>query len=135
MVILSNNEIAEIIYSLIKEKDTKSLVAIMEKLVSLEKNRLVGKSETLIVSLREMIHKQQGIIEVVLKSAIPLDDDQKEELGSVLKKRFDANQIIFKEIIDKNLIGGFKIEVNNEIIDVTLRSQISKLKEHLTSKI
>lgn len=135
MVILSNNEIAEIIYSLIKEKDHKNLVGIMEKLIFFDKNRLLGKSEILISSLRQMIHKQQGIIEVVLSSAILLEHKQKEELGSALKKRYGANEVIFKEIIDKNLIGGFKIEVNNEIIDVTLRNKILKLKEHLTSKI
>ena len=42
---------------------------------------------------------------------------------------------IFKEVIDKNLIGGFKVEVNNEVIDVTLRNKISKLQEHLISQI
>jgi len=135
MLILSNNEIAEIVHSMIKDKDHKSLVDIMQKLISLDKDRLVGESHVLIDTLKELIHKQQGIIEVDLSSAIPLENYQKEELGEVLKKRYSANEVIFKEIIDKNLIGGFKVEVNNEVIDATLKNKLSKLQERLTSKI
>ena len=41
-------------------------------------------------------------------------------------------QVIFKEKIDEKLLGGFRIEVNDEVIDLTLKNKIFKLEEYLT---
>ena len=135
MGFLTNNEIAENIFSLIKDKKTTDLVSVLERVIFLDKQRLVGKSKILLSSLKEIIYKQEKILEVNLSSAVILDNHQKEELILKLKKRYDANEIIFNEIVDKSLLGGFKVEINNEIIDLTLRNKISKLQEHLASKI
>ena len=40
-----------------------------------------------------------------------------------------------KEILDEKLLGGIRIEINDEIIDLTVKDEIKKLQEYLTRKI
>lgn len=135
MEIFSNKEIAEGIYLLLKNKNTDDLSDIIEKVAFLDKKRLSGKSEATISVLRKILYKQDGIIEAELFSATPLEDVYKKEIMIELKKRYNANEIIFKEYIEKELLGGFKIKINNESIDLTLRNKINQLQEHLIKEI
>ena len=41
-------------------------------------------------------------------------------------------RFIFNEVLDEKLLGGFKIEVNDEIIDLTIKNKLEKLQEYLT---
>lgn len=135
MSILTNNEIAENIFSLIKDKNLENLAHIFEKVVFLEKQRLSGKSKLVLSTVKDIIYKQENILEVNLSSVVALDNGQKEKLILELKRRYGANEIILNEIIDKNLLGGFKVETHNEMLDLTIRNKILKLQTHLTSKI
>ncbi len=135
MGILTNNEIAENIFSLIKNTNQKGLVEIIEKVVFLDRQRLAGQTKIILSSIKDILYKQNKILEVDLISAILLENSQKEKLSLILKNSFDANEIIFNEKIDKDVLGGFKIEVKDEVIDLTLRKKILKLQEHLINKI
>ena len=57
----------------------------------------------------------------------------KRELTQTLTHRYKAKEIKIVENLDKKLLGGFKVEVGDEVIDLTLRNKINKLQEHLTS--
>lgn len=131
----SNNEIGESIYLLIKNKSEKDMVEIMEKVVFLDKKRIFGNSENLFAILKKIIHKQEGILEAYVSSAEPLDENQKKDIVKELKRRYSATEIILIEKIDISLLGGFKIEIGNEVIDLSIKSKISKLQEHLIKQI
>ena len=135
MEIFSNNEIAESIYLLIKNKSTKDMTEIIEKVVSLDHTRISGNSDLLLNYLKKVIYKQEGILEANLFSATALDSHQKKEIIAELKKRYDATEIILNEILDKSLLGGFKIEINNQIIDLTIRNKMLALQEYLIKQI
>jgi F-type H+-transporting ATPase subunit delta len=135
MEIFSNNEIADSIYLLIKNKSTKDMTEIIEQIISLDRKRISGNAEFLLNHLKKVIYKQEGILEVNLFSAIPLDTHQKKEIITELKRRYNATDIVLTEIIDTSLLGGFKIEINNQIIDLTIRNKIIKLQEYLIKQI
>ena len=50
-------------------------------------------------------------------------------LEAILIKEKHTRQ--FLENLNEKLLGGFKIEVNNELIDLTLKNKIYRLQEHL----
>ena len=64
-----------------------------------------------------------------------MQDRAKTELEQFLKKRYSAKEISFFEILDTRLVGGIKVEVNDEIIDLSIRNKISKLQEYLTRSV
>ena len=60
-----------------------------------------------------------------------LDHKTKLHLEHALKKRYSAEHVVLSENIDPKLLGGIKVEVNNEVIDLSIKNKIEKLQEHL----
>jgi ATP synthase F1 delta subunit len=111
------------------------MTEILEKLISLDRKRVSGNGELLLNNLKKIVHKQEGIWEVDLYSAVALDAHQKKEIITELKRRYNATDIILNETLDSSLLGGFRIEIDNQIIDLTVRNRIVKLQEYLTKQI
>ena len=53
----------------------------------------------------------------------------------ILKERYQQKEVILVEVLDEKLLGGFKMEVNDEVIDLTIKNKIGKLQEYLTRNI
>ena len=52
-----------------------------------------------------------------------------------LKERYKVKDVNITEIFDGKLLGGMRILVNDEIIDLSLQNKIKKLQEHLIRTI
>ena len=62
-----------------------------------------------------------------------ITETQNKEINQILAHRYSVKEVILNEKIDEKLLGGFKMEVGDEVIDLTLKKKIEKLQEHLTS--
>lgn len=69
-------------------------------------------------------------IEVELTSAEPLTAEVKAGLLHKLEAKFQT-KVTFIEMIDPTLLGGFKILVHNQLLDLTIRGRLLKLKKQL----
>jgi len=69
---------------------------------------------------------------VKVTSGKKLGEEIKKSLVHSLKERYRVRDVNFIEKQDENLLGGVKIEANDEIIDLTVKNKIEKLKEYLT---
>lgn len=133
MAAISNNDIAKTIYLLTQGKTGAELQNTLQSITRfLAKKRLLNKTNAILSRLRKMINDEEGVVEVRVTSAEDLGDEAKRSLKHSLKERYKAKEINFTEMIDKSLLGGFKVEVNDEVIDFTVKNKIKKLKEHLT---
>ena len=85
--------------------------------------------------LEKIINKEEG--RVLAKVSIPekLDKQKKAEILRSLKERYSAKDVVISEILNEKLLGGFKIEVNDEIIDLTVKNKMEKLQEYLTRPV
>ena len=50
-----------------------------------------------------------------------------------IKKKYQAKEVILELKEDDKLLGGIKIEIGDEIIDMTLKNKIKKLQNYLLS--
>ena len=136
MANLSNNDIAKAIYFVSKDKTDIELKDINKKVIRfLAHRRLLSKTKDILDRLGKIINKVEERIVVKVSSAQKLEEKIKKELILFLKKRYGAKEIVLKEILDGKLLGGMKLEINDEIIDLTVKNKIKKLQEHLTRKI
>lgn len=134
MNVISDNDIAQAIFQILKDKSAQEQLTFLPKIaVFLHKKRLLSHTKDILAKLRKTMSQEDKILEVNLWSAFLLTEDKKKEIASFLKKRHKVEQIIFNENVEKKLLGGYRIEANNEIIDMTIDSQIKKLQEHLIS--
>lgn len=133
MASISNNDIARAIYLSTKDKnnvDVSKTIAGTVKFLS--KRRLIARAPVILNKLKNIINQENGIVEVKVSSVKNLKNEDKKYITELLKKKYEGKEFIFLEQVDERLLGGVRIEVNNEVIDITLKHKINKLQEHLT---
>lgn len=136
MTTLSNNDIARAIYLVSKDKTNTELHDVNSKIINFfARRRLLSKTPDILERLNKIINHEDGRIAVKVLSVAKLKDELKKELIFFLRERYKAKEILLTEILDEKLLGGMRIEVNDEIIDLTVKNKIKKLQEHLIRKI
>lgn len=79
----------------------------------------------------KLVKEQQGISEVTLTSAIALDEATKTAILAKVKSLTTA-KVDLTEKIDENLIGGFTIQIGDQMVDASVVNQLNTLKQRLT---
>jgi len=72
-----------------------------------------------------------GVIEVV--SSVEIDHENLEKIINNIKKKFKFKDIIVNKKINSNIIAGFVVYVNNNILDFSINSILNNFK-HLLKK-
>ncbi|MBA3653629.1 MAG: ATP synthase F1 subunit delta [Actinobacteria bacterium] len=65
-----------------------------------------------------------------VRSAVPLDDDQRERLASALSKH-TGKKVSLKVVVDPSILGGIVAQVGDTVIDGSVRRRLEQLKEQL----
>ncbi|EFR44176.1 F0F1 ATP synthase subunit delta [Streptococcus pseudoporcinus] len=86
--------------------------------------------EILNSALRE-IEQVTNEYDVKVISTVPLNEEQKSRVKSLVTKKFGLQTGRLEEIIDESLIGGFIIQVNNKVIDTSIQQQLHEFKMKL----
>jgi F0F1-type ATP synthase delta subunit len=87
----------------------------------------IGNLESIINDYeRSLLNKD--ILIVSLVSSEQLDDSNKKALEDKLCKYYNVSKILFREIINKNIIGGFKAITPDAEIDGTINKGLTLLR-------
>ncbi|OGI89448.1 ATP synthase F1 subunit delta [Candidatus Nomurabacteria bacterium RIFCSPLOWO2_01_FULL_40_15] len=136
MSTISNNNIAQAIYLVSKNKTGDELSASFKNTVKfLTRRRLLSQAPDILLRLEKKINDDKGIITAKISSARKLNRSAKTHLTHYLKKYYSAREVILNENVNEKLIGGLRVEVNNEVIDLTIKNKINKLEEHLRRNV
>lgn len=81
-------------------------------------------------SLVEMAAKERRKAIAEVRSAVPLDADQRAQLEAALK-RSTGKEITLKVIVDPSVIGGLVARVGDTVFDASVRRRLQRAKEHL----
>ena len=80
---------------------------------------------------QQLLAKKNKQKNVLITSAFKLNQSQEEEITEDLKKRNGEN-LTTKVEIDKNLIGGITIKSGDEVIDLSTKGKLLKLKKQIS---
>jgi len=101
---------------------TMSIIEILTK-----KNR-----EPLLPSIATEFHNAynlyKGIGKASITSTVPIDDELRSELVTIVKKLSHMKQVELEEKVDKDLIGGFILNVGDLQIDASIKNKLKALK-------
>lgn len=106
-----NLEVINFIYILIDKRREENIISIVkeyEKLLDAHKNRVNVKATT----------------------AIPMDDVATQNLINNLKKSL-GKDINLTNVVDKKVLGGVLLEMNDALVDGTVRGQLEAMKKTL----
>ena len=96
-------------------------------LLLIDKGRILYLKEKYI-QFKQIYLKRHNKVLARVKSVIPLDESQREELKEKLEKKY-KKIIIMEDETDKAIIGGVLVTVGNEVIDGTIRARLEELEE------
>ncbi|MCR6516394.1 MAG: F0F1 ATP synthase subunit delta [Clostridium sp.] len=121
---VSTKKKKKIMIKLLKGQIDEELLSFI--LILIEKGRIHYIREKL--NQMELIHlEKQNIVTALVKSVIPLSEDQSSKLKANLEKKFNKNVILEYEI-DKSILGGLYVRVGNEVIDGSIKSKLEEMK-------
>ncbi|MFZ5557021.1 MAG: F0F1 ATP synthase subunit delta [Pseudomonadota bacterium] len=97
--------------------------------VLVENDRLV-----LLPQIREMYEdlrrRHEGVLEVAIESAFPLDDAQRAELVRRLQAKY-GRTVSASVTVSPELIGGVRIHVGDEVLDASVRARLDAMQASL----
>lgn len=91
-----------------------------------------GRTGELDSILRDVMQYRadNGIVEVVAVDARPLSEAVRLEITSVVRGFYPAaKQIIISEELDASVIGGVRLELANQQLDLSIRSKLNRFKQ------
>ena len=77
-------------------------------------------------------YSHEGQVDVLLKTAFPLDLEVIEKIQGVLRKKFKQNLRFYIDL-DGSLLGGVQVVMGNTIIDGSIRRRLAELRDKLTT--
>jgi len=75
--------------------------------------------------------RYKGITETYLTSAVPVNDKSRKEITELISSVFKT-KVELRETIDKDIIGGFILKVNDNFIDASVRNKLRKIRKELS---
>lgn len=129
---LSPKHIAQAIYASAKDKTGAERDRALELSVEfLARKNLLGKAPEILKHLERVKNQDLKIVSAAVTSRTPLTKYAEDEVKHALKKRYKAEDIILELQEDKSLLGGIKIEANDEVIDLSFKNKLNQLQNHL----
>lgn len=80
-----------------------------------------------------LANENLNICEGLIESVRPIDETRIKELETLLAK--NSQTVVLKQKINKSLISGFRITLNNEVIDGSMKSKIDQMQDLLSRKV
>ena len=133
--------LADFLSSLVVSRDEKvKLVRLLQESSSVYMNNfleviLQNEREAFLKAILEGVQKDFVIAtnqhDIVVRTAVVLTDEQKERILALVAEKFGVKAGKLVENIDESILGGFVINVNNKVIDTSIRRQLQEFKMNL----
>lgn len=78
----------------------------------------------------ELVRRKRGIARAEIRTALPLDDEDRAELERTLE-RLAGRDIELSELVDPFLIGGISVRIGDQLYDASVRSRLERLRARL----
>lgn len=110
-------------------KDNISEYALNFLYILIDKRREKNLSH-IIKEFEDLYDHHIGILRVVAVTAIEMEDKSKEKLTETLKRKFNKEIVLTNEV-DKSILGGVLLRIDNKLIDTTIISQLRSMESYI----
>ncbi len=119
---IKNEEKLSVIYEILKPNEL--FERFLNLLVKEERFSLIGE---IAEKYEEMFDRENKILNVLISSSLKLSEEDISKILEKYKGLYQANEVTYKEVIDKSLIGGVKVTVNGVVYDGTIRTKLNEM--------
>jgi len=97
------------------------------------KNKREAHIKDIARNILDLFRKELGVKTAILTTAVALDETLRKNITEVIKLKFKT-EIELTEQINKDLIGGFILRVDDQQYDASVSTKLNKLKKVLINK-
>jgi F-type H+-transporting ATPase subunit delta len=91
-----------------------------------------GAIDAMLDHFNELLRRERGIARAEVRSALPLDEEQREAITARLR-RMTGSKIELHEQVDEDLLGGIAVRIGDTLYDASVRSRLERLRARLTA--
>ncbi len=91
-----------------------------------------GAIEKMVERFGELVRRECGVALAEVRTALPLDDEQRTALTERLHELTDQ-EIEINEVVDESLIGGITVRIGDQLYDASVRTRLERLRARLTA--
>ena len=129
---ITSRQYAQALYDLTKDKQSAEIKQITKKFVELLiNNRDLSKAKEISNRFQKIWLREENIVEANIVSARKLDKDVIKSVSDYIKKTTKAKELIIREDIDKNILGGVIIKYQDKIMDGSIKTKLIELKKEI----
>lgn len=128
----AGDEVDQKVASLVKALDTNLSETETNLLKTVVQAGHTQMLEDIAASLSEVASGRIGPQKAEITSAVELSDQEKEALRKKLSEQYGDN-LIFSFHVNEELLGGLRVRVGDRLIDNSIASRLSALRESLIS--
>lgn len=71
------------------------------------------------------------MLQINVKSAVVLSEQQKEKLELALQKKYSHEELVFHYQVKEELIGGLSVSIAGKLHDASLRARLDQLAQKI----
>ncbi len=121
----SNLQFAKALYEVTKSAPEEKIPEIIKEFfIVLQKNNKLKKIDYIVEEFKKYSKKQSGIKTIEIESAQAITDVTREKIKKVFGQKSEIS-----EKVNKKILGGARITVDDMIYDGSLVAQLQKLKQ------
>lgn len=120
---ISKGEKKDLIDKIFKERLSQEMINFLYILVD---KRREGFILDIVEEYKQAFNQHENILKVVAITAIPMEESSKEKLQKTLSTKLNK-KIELSNKVDKTIIGGVLLKIENKIIDGTVKGQLEAI--------
>ncbi|MEW6508029.1 MAG: ATP synthase F1 subunit delta [Bacteroidota bacterium] len=143
--LLQSKELRAILRNpVIKQKDKKNLLSkIFSSKLENETSKFLeflvtkGREDIITEIMKEFLNLRDdkvGIVRTNITSSVDLTDAVRKEISSKLEKKTNK-KVLAEFVADKNLIGGFIVQIKDIVYDASVKHQLELLRKKFSEEI
>lgn len=123
---------AKTLHESVMDKPQKEIAGIISEFVKmLAKNNQLKNSGKIIAKFSDIHNQENEIVEAEVISREVLSNALSNEIKSFVKEKYQAKEVVLKNIIDEKIKGGIVIKVRDELMDASVAKQLGDLRSSL----
>ena len=96
--------------------------------------RRISNLEAIIDEFNRLYDQERKVVRAVVRTAVELDDQQKDTLAKKFAEVEGANQVILDAKVDPSIIGGVVMQSESHIYDGSIKTKLEKIKRLLLKR-
>ena len=91
--------------------------------------RRTGELDSLLRDVME-VRAERGVVEVTAVTAFPITDEVRKDIEKNIRTHFPtAKSVIVSETHDDQVVGGVRLELANQQLDLSVRAKLNRFKQ------